>query len=43
VARAAGHQSPVVAELMSSFSPLELDPYSERVASADHALAGLLA
>jgi len=39
VAHAGGHQSPVVAELMSSFSPLELDPYSERVASTDHALA----
>ena len=39
VVRAAAHHSPVVAELMASFSPFELDPYPERVAPTDHTLA----
>jgi DNA-binding transcriptional LysR family regulator len=39
VARDAGHQSPVVAELLSSFSPFELDPYAQRVAPTDQMLA----
>jgi DNA-binding transcriptional LysR family regulator len=38
VAHGAAHRSPVVDELMASFRALELDPYSERVASMDHAL-----
>jgi hypothetical protein len=34
VASAANPVSPMVAELLSSFEPYELDPYDQRVAAA---------